>query len=203
MSKVALTGNASGTGTLTVAAPNTNSDYTLTLPESTGTMATQAYVIAALAATFTQGTEQATTSGTAFDFTGIPAGVNRVTVTFRGVSLTGTDSLLIQIGDSGGIETSGYTANGVGVSGGGSFVLNSTAGFPVAVAVASFTPSGAMTLTRSGGNDWVASHALFMASTQGAFGGGTKTLSGELTQLRVTRTSTNTFDAGAVNIAWE
>lgn len=43
MSKVALTGNASGTGTLTVAAPNTNSDYTLTLPQSTGTMATEAY----------------------------------------------------------------------------------------------------------------------------------------------------------------
>jgi len=38
MSKVALTGNASGTGTLTVAAPNTNSDYTLTLPELTGTI---------------------------------------------------------------------------------------------------------------------------------------------------------------------
>jgi len=43
MSKVALTGNASGTGTLTVAAPNTNSDYTLTLPTSAGTVATQAY----------------------------------------------------------------------------------------------------------------------------------------------------------------
>jgi hypothetical protein len=40
MSKVALTGNASGTGTLTVAAPNTNSDYTLTLPQITDTILT-------------------------------------------------------------------------------------------------------------------------------------------------------------------
>jgi hypothetical protein len=33
MSLVAISGNASGTGTLTIAAPNTNSNYTLTLPD--------------------------------------------------------------------------------------------------------------------------------------------------------------------------
>ena len=40
MSKIALSGNASGTGTLTIAAPNTNTDRTLTLPDSAGTIAT-------------------------------------------------------------------------------------------------------------------------------------------------------------------
>ena len=40
MSKITLSGNASGTGTLTLASPNTNSDRTLTLPDSTGTIAT-------------------------------------------------------------------------------------------------------------------------------------------------------------------
>lgn len=40
MSKIALEGNASGTGTFTVAAPNTNTNYTITLPESSGTLAT-------------------------------------------------------------------------------------------------------------------------------------------------------------------
>jgi len=38
MSKVAISGNASGTGTLTIASPNTNSDYTLTLPQTTSTL---------------------------------------------------------------------------------------------------------------------------------------------------------------------
>ena len=38
MSKIALTPNASGTGTLTVAAPNTNTDRTLTLPDVTTTL---------------------------------------------------------------------------------------------------------------------------------------------------------------------
>ncbi len=45
MSLVKVSGNASGTGTLTIAAPNTNSDFTLTLPAATttfvGTDATQ------------------------------------------------------------------------------------------------------------------------------------------------------------------
>ena len=42
MSLVKVSGNASGTGTLTIAAPNTNSDYTLTLPTNTGTLITTA-----------------------------------------------------------------------------------------------------------------------------------------------------------------
>lgn len=40
MSKIALSGNASGTGTLTIAAPNTSTDRTLTLPDQTGTLLT-------------------------------------------------------------------------------------------------------------------------------------------------------------------
>lgn len=40
MSKIALTPNASGSGTLTMAAPNTNTDRTITLPDATGTINT-------------------------------------------------------------------------------------------------------------------------------------------------------------------
>jgi hypothetical protein len=42
MSKIALSGNASGTGTFTVASPNSNTDRTLTLPDATGTFLTTA-----------------------------------------------------------------------------------------------------------------------------------------------------------------
>ncbi len=38
MSKIALTPNASGTGIFTIAAPNSNTDRTLTLPDATGTV---------------------------------------------------------------------------------------------------------------------------------------------------------------------
>jgi hypothetical protein len=40
MSLIKLQGNASGTGAFTIAAPNSNTDRTLTLPDSSGTMAT-------------------------------------------------------------------------------------------------------------------------------------------------------------------
>ena len=40
MSKIRLTPNASGTGTVTLTAPSTSTDRTLTLPDNTGTMLT-------------------------------------------------------------------------------------------------------------------------------------------------------------------
>ena len=42
MSKVALTGNNSGTGTFTIAAPNSNTDRTFDLPDEAGTVVTTA-----------------------------------------------------------------------------------------------------------------------------------------------------------------
>jgi len=42
MSRISLSGNASGTGTLTLSAPNTDTDRTLTLPDNTGTILTNA-----------------------------------------------------------------------------------------------------------------------------------------------------------------
>jgi hypothetical protein len=40
MSKIKLEPNASGSGTLTIAAPNTNSDRTLNLPDTAGDIVT-------------------------------------------------------------------------------------------------------------------------------------------------------------------
>jgi len=40
MSKVVIQGNASGTGNFTIAAPNSNTDRTLTLPDTSGTLVT-------------------------------------------------------------------------------------------------------------------------------------------------------------------
>jgi hypothetical protein len=57
MSRIALSGNASGTGTFTIASPNSNTDRTLTLPDNTGTVLTTASTFAgtgpAFGATFT------------------------------------------------------------------------------------------------------------------------------------------------------
>ena len=82
MSKVAITGNASGTGTFTIAAPNSNTDWTLTLPDEAGTIVTSASSIAASqlpAGSVLQvvqsvvSTLQSTTSQTYVDVTGLTA----------------------------------------------------------------------------------------------------------------------------------
>ena len=55
MSLVAISGNASGTGTLTIAAPNTNSNYTLNLPAETGTLISTASTFAGTGPAFSAG----------------------------------------------------------------------------------------------------------------------------------------------------
>jgi hypothetical protein len=66
MSLVAISGNASGTGTLTIAAPNTNSNYTLTLPENTGTLIStkSAGTVLQVVNTFKSDTTSATSAAT-------------------------------------------------------------------------------------------------------------------------------------------
>lgn len=149
---------------------------------------------------FTLGTEQATTSGTSFDFTGISAGAFRITVMFNEVSLSGTDNLLVQVGDSGGVETTGYVssgdANGTAVS--------STSGFIGVLANAARIFSGHMVLTRMNSSHlWISSHAMKSLTNITGSGGGSKTLSAELDRVRITTTGSNTFDSGSVNILIE
>jgi hypothetical protein len=92
MSKIALSGNASGTGVLTIAAPNTNSDYTLTLPQATttvvGTDATQTLTNK----TFTGYTETVYTLGTSGSLALNPANGTVQSCTLAG-NPTFTDSI--------------------------------------------------------------------------------------------------------------
>jgi len=153
----------------------------------------------------TQGTAVASTSGTSIDFTGLPAWVKRVTVMFDSVSLSGTDSVIVQLGYSGGFESTGYVSTSTGTTGTGGGTFSSTSGFAVRFTAAAASTSGHMIITNISGNKWVSSHAgTYDASTASVVGGGVKTISGGvLTQVRITRSGTDTFDAGSVNIMYE
>jgi hypothetical protein len=52
MSKIALSGNASGTGTFTLASPNSNTDRTLNLPDAAGTIQVSGNPISGTTGTF-------------------------------------------------------------------------------------------------------------------------------------------------------
>jgi hypothetical protein len=148
-------------------------------------------------------TAKASTSGTTVDFTGIPSWVKRVTVMFNGVSTNGTSNPLIQLGDSGGIENTGYL--GVAVNYAGSGASNPTTGFAIASAAAANLISGHIVLTNISGNIWAASGILGTSNTPfAAYTAGNKTLSATLDRVRITTVNgTDTFDAGSINILYE
>ena len=155
----------------------------------------------------TLGTEQATTSGTSVTFSGIASGTKRIHILFEEVDFAGTEVMLIQIGDSGGIETSGYTAGGTKVLGSASHETSAlTTCFPIRRTESSADAiNGIMTLVfkDSSNYTWIASHACgggTAGENDGYFGGGSKTLSAELTQLKI---SGGTFDRGSINITTE
>ena len=111
MSKIAFTPNASGTGTFTFAAPGTNTDRTLTLPDATGTVvladATQTLTNKSIDATQLTGNVAAARITTALNASGsAPVFACRAWVNFNG--------------DNGSIRASGnvssVTYNGVGQS---------------------------------------------------------------------------------------
>jgi hypothetical protein len=153
------------------------------------------------------GTEQATTSGTSIDFTNIPSWAKKITVEFEGVSTSGTDDVLIQLGDSGGVEATGYLSTS-------SLLTNavntaqSTAGFLVHLTGAAATVRhGSVTILLEDSTNftWVASGVVVQSDAAGTCTvGGSKSLSAALDRVRITTVSgTDTFDAGAINILYE
>ena len=151
--------------------------------------------------------EQATTSGTSIDFTGIPPGVKRVTLLGHSVSGSGTDEFMVQLGDSGGIETSGYLGRYGRISGTGAATEGSTAGLIM------FNDAAALLneivvqlwLQDATNNTWASAHVITVQSTTiMSWGGGTKSLDGTLDRIRLTHVSgSDTFDAGAASIQFD
>lgn len=145
----------------------------------------------------------ATTSGTAHDFTGLPSGINEVDVLFNGVSLSGTDGIIVQVSAASTFATSGYVSTSGRIAGTGQGHLNSTAGYVIHGATGGNVTRGVMRLRRvPGTNTWVSDHACALDTANTAHGGGAVTLGGTLDGVRITRSGTNTFDAGSVALLY-
>ena len=190
MSSVVISGDTSGT--ITLSAPLVSGSNTQTLAAVTGTLAP-----------IVSGTAVASTSGTSIDFTGIPSWVKRITVMFDGVSLSGTSDILVQLGDSGGIENTGYSSVSTTLGTASTTQSTSTSGLVMRSVVATNSHTGQMILSNLNGNVWVENYGSYNSSAS-SVGGGSKTLSGTLNQVRITTVNgTDTFDAGSINILYE
>ena len=146
------------------------------------------------------GTPQASTSGSAITFTGIPAGTKRVKVMFNGVSTTGTANIKIQLGDAGGVETTGYSGT-VSNSGGDT---NFTTGFDIDFGNAAAVIYGTLTLDLAvaASFTWVGTGLFSSPDSSQAqrYLSGVKSTSAELTQVSIV--TTDAFDAGSINISY-
>jgi hypothetical protein len=153
-----------------------------------------------------------TASGTSVDFTSIPSWVKRITVMFSGVSTNGSSIPLVQLGASGGIETTGYSGQGNSfiTSGGASNVVTTTAntvGFNLSSSISTSASTdliGTATITNITGNSWVLNSFNSQSSGNSGAGTGAKTLSATLDRIRIaTVNGTDAFDAGTINILME
>lgn len=142
-------------------------------------------------------------SGSNLDFTGIPSYVRRITVNFYNFSTNGTSPVIIQLGDSGGIEASNYDSSMGTINGATAARTTSTKGFLVPGDAQTEHRWGSVVITRQDGsaNDrWIAQGNVHANSFIGMTAGH-KTLSAILTQLRITTDNgTDTFDQGEVSI---
>lgn len=152
-------------------------------------------------------TAVASTSGTAIDFTSIPSWVKRITVMFSAVSTNGANNLLIQLGDAGGIEATGYLCSGAQTAGTGTYNALFTTGFGLPGGGATNVVSGAIVLTLLDGttNTWCAQGSVGYSSAAAMlFTAGSKALSAALDQVRITTVGgTDAFDAGLINVMYE
>jgi hypothetical protein len=189
MASMILTGDTSGA--ITLSAPLVAGSNTVTLPAATGTISL-----------LTQATSVATTSGTSFDFTGIPSWAKRITVMFNGVSTNGASVVQVQLG-SGTFTTSGYLGS---IQYSAAASANLTTGFKTEdSAGAAYIRNGIIVLTNLNTTTWSGAINTGLSNQVAAYiGGGSVVISGTLDRIRITTVNgTDTFDAGSINVMWE
>lgn len=196
-----------------------SADRTYTLPDATGnipTIASQAEVTAMTSTTTAISPNHnqvintavtATTSGTSVDSPTIPAGTRVIVGHLSGVSTNGTSDYIIQIGDAGGAENSGYLGSG-GAFGNGPAAASTayTAGFGLNAnpgAAGLYHGHFILVLMDATAFTWSFSSSISPSGigSTNIVASGVKSLSAELTSVRLTTAGgANTFDAGS--IAW-
>jgi hypothetical protein len=190
---IVLLGSTSGSCTLQEQA--VAGSTTLTLPTFNGTVGL-----------LVSGTAVASTSGTSIDFTSLPAGVRRITINLYNVSTNGTSDKLIQLGDSGGVETTNYLGSSSSIS---SAVASTgyTTGFGIRSGGAGELLQGSIvcSLLDSATNTWAAFGVISRSDGSQTFTtAGTKQLSATLDRVRITTVNgTDAYDLGLINILYE
>ena len=197
-----------GTGTISgVSATGLTTAQTVTTSAITDASVTPAK----LSQPFTSGIAVASTSGTSIDFTSIPSWVKRITIMLSGVSTNGASNIIAQLGDSGGIENTGYSASVaiIAASSNTTRLSKYTTYFGINwTEDATYLNYGNIVFTNVSGNLWTGTGLCYQEQGGGdahlIMASGSKSLSATLDRVRIsTAGGTATFDAGTINILYE
>ncbi len=158
----------------------------------------------------TAGTATAVT-GTSVPFTGIPSWVREITITISGLSTNGTSPPLVQLGTSGGYQTTNYLGANSVYANGTPATVSFTTGFGIGVNTTNWSGAAvvhgriSLSLVDSSNGTWSCNGIL--AGSNGTvmwITAGSKVLSGTLDRLRITTSNgTDSFDSGTVNILYK
>lgn len=159
---------------------------------------------------WTYGAQTATTSGTTVELSAaIPAWATEIEILFNGVSTnTANQPPLIQLGDSGGYETTSYVASVGVIEATNCGETDITAGFQTARAgeyAAADAMHGVVRLVRwdTAEHHWIATGTLTASGAEMHFVAGSKTLSDALTSIQLTTPAgAATFDAGEARVRY-
>lgn len=136
---------------------------------------------------------------------GIPSWVNRVTAVLSGVSTTGTQGILAQLGTAGGLVTSGYSGSHSSGAGGVSSNLYTTGQVVASQITGTILVQGRLVYERVSGSTWAGSGLMSYSGSASGFcmSGTVVTLPGALTTLRLMPGAPDTFDGGSIQWALE
>lgn len=147
------------------------------------------------------------TSGVSSTLSGIPAYAKKISISINSISTNGTAEIYLQLGDSGGIEESGYSTGRLFADNASQGMTAVTSGLAIGGGSAAYTWRGTIDLTLADAttNTWTMNGILYESSTPlVTIFAGSKALSATLTQLRLkSANATDTGDAGSWNwVAW-
>ena len=144
----------------------------------------------------------ATDSNAPIEFTDIPADAYEITVMFNGVTLSGGDDYLIQLGTSSGYVGTGYTSSSINES--GTPTVNSNDGFIVYSTSANGVHHGKFDINKFSDTVYTFEGQTRRSLNTASQAYGTlNNVNGTITRLRIKPTGTNTFDAGSINISYK
>ena len=147
-------------------------------------------------------------TGAEVEFTGIPSDAMEITLMLKGVSPSGSNHYVVQLGTSSGYTTSGYVSNSENSQGTSAVSSNTTdkAGFVIFGSSSGGTSElhGSMIISKASSTSYTEIGGFRKANTGGCVTRGSlSSVSGTVDRLKIKFSGSDTFDAGTISVSYK